>query len=117
MPTPPSDAGDPAGWQGDWSDVVEFTFHEASEFTTNQYPRSEHIAGLALAYLCRYLDRAEDHPSTGGGTGGKSAGAAARGRGRASERTLSTFAMALALRFSSSRATSPSVPEHERSWL
>ena len=87
MPTPPRDAGDPASSQDEWGEVVEFTFDKAADLTTHQNPRSEHIAGLALAYLCRYLDRAEDHPSTGGGTGGKSA--AARGRGRASERTLS----------------------------
>ena len=35
LPTPPCDAGDPAGWQDDWGEVVEFTFDKAVEFGQN----------------------------------------------------------------------------------
>lgn len=92
LPTPPCAAGDPASLQA-WGEVVEFTFASVVTEAVNESTKPQYIASLALAYLCRYLDRAEDDPSTGGGTGGKSAGAPAgapsRGRGRASERTLS----------------------------
>ena len=89
MPSPCCDAGaHQTGWRHSWGEVVEFMFPRVeATFGETHVPHTQ-IAGLALAYLCRYLTLAEDDPPTGG-TGGQSAGAAASGRRPAGGRNRS----------------------------